>query len=787
MRALPRARRIRIGIPVRERPDLCAATLRSLARGSPPGAETWIFVDGAGPHVMRALPREGVRIVAWDEPRGAPACFNALAADLGAHLFVLLENGARVGPGWLERMTAALDADPARGVAGPSTNRGWNAQAVFARAGGSDAELARTAAQAAARFGDAAESLAPLHALGDFCWAVDRRVVERIGGVDEGYGLGPCWEMDYNARAERGGFRGVWAKGAYVWRAPATPRRQAEEAALFDASRRRYQDRFCARRRGPAPPPYEPHCRGEACPDFAPPGLVELRIPIAVPPEVPAVAAASAPTPAGSPIVSCAAPLVSCLVPTADRRAFLPLAIETFLRQDYGPRELVVLDDGRDPVGDLVPPDPRIRYLRAARFTSLGAKRNQACRLARGEVLVHWDDDDWSAPWRLSYQVSELFTRGASVCGLDRLWFYDPSRDEAWRYRYPGGRTTWLSGNTFCFRRALWERHPFPDLTVGEDTRWVREAGGARVLPLERDDFFVARVHPGNTSPKQTAGSCWTRGDPATVRALLGDDLARFAGRPRGAAPLVSCLLPTCGRRAFVALAVARFLEQDYPAKELVVVDDGPEPVEDLVAGVASVRYLRLPARQTIGRKRNLAAAESRGEVLVQWDDDDWYGPERLRRQAEPILAGIADLTALDTRWVMGLPEAEFWTLTPQLHRRMFVGDVHGGTLAFARAAWERGIRYPDASLAEDAAFLRTAQARGLRLARVPNEELFVYTRHASNAWRFPLGRYLDPAAWRRIEPPTRLAPRVIEAYTVAARAAELQPHAVGRQAGRAP
>ena len=146
----------------------------------------------------------------------------------------------------------------------------------------------------------------------------------------------------------------------------------------------------------------------------------------------------------------------------------------------------------------------------------------------------------------------------------------------------------------------------------------------------------------------------------------------------------------------------------------------------------------------------------------------------------------MADLTALDARWVMGLPEAQFWTLSPQLHRRMFVGDVHGGTLAFARAAWQRGIRYPDANLAEDAAFLRSAQSRGLRLARVPNDELFVYARHGANAWRFPLGRYLDPAAWRRTEPPARLTPRVVEAYAAAARATAAEAARTGGPHGRA-
>jgi hypothetical protein len=43
-----------------------------------------------------------------------------------------------------------------------------------------------------------------------------------------------------------------------------------------------------------------------------------------------------------------------------------------------------------------------------------------------------------------------------------------------------------------------------------------RRGGGRRVLPLARDDFFVARVHAGNTSPKET--DWWEPADPSRVR-----------------------------------------------------------------------------------------------------------------------------------------------------------------------------------------------------------------------------------------------------------------------------
>src|SRR5215510_16345784 len=101
-------------------------------------------------------------------------------------------------------------------------------------------------------------------------------------------------------------------------------------------------------------------------------------------------------------------PLVSAIMPTHNRRPFVPKAIEYFLRQDYPQRELIILDDGTDPIVDLAPNDQRIRYFRQNQKRNIGAKRNLTCEEARGEIIIHWDDDDWMADWRISYQVTSL-------------------------------------------------------------------------------------------------------------------------------------------------------------------------------------------------------------------------------------------------------------------------------------------------------------------------------------------------------------------------------------------
>src|SRR5580700_502335 len=120
------------------------------------------------------------------------------------------------------------------------------------------------------------------------------------------------------------------------------------------------------------------------------------------------------------------APLVSCILPTYNRRACFAQSVEYFLRQDYPQKELLIVDDGSDCIGDLVPNHPRIRYMRLDRRHTLGAKRNLASQQATGDIILHWDDDDWYAPWRISYQVSQLLESDLDICGLDRLHYYQP-------------------------------------------------------------------------------------------------------------------------------------------------------------------------------------------------------------------------------------------------------------------------------------------------------------------------------------------------------------------------
>lgn len=222
-------------------------------------------------------------------------------------------------------------------------------------------------------------------------------------------------------------------------------------------------------------------------------------------------------------------PLVSCIMPTANRPQFVPQAIKYFLQQDYPNRELIILDDGAESVADLIPNDPRIRYVRTAERHTMGAKHNMACQMAHGTIIAHWDDDDWMADWRLSYQVQELHQQPAmTLCGLARVLFYDPRVDRAWEYTYRLGQP-WVSGASFCYRKEFWEQHHFPSMNEGADTAFVWGLKSANVCAHSKHFFYVGIVHPRNTSRKTMSDYQWHSYPTQGIRDLMQADFSFYA------------------------------------------------------------------------------------------------------------------------------------------------------------------------------------------------------------------------------------------------------------------
>ncbi|MGE3537222.1 MAG: glycosyltransferase [Candidatus Tectimicrobiota bacterium] len=98
--------------------------------------------------------------------------------------------------------------------------------------------------------------------------------------------------------------------------------------------------------------------------------------------------------------------------------------------------------------------------------------------------------------------------------------------------------------------------------------------------------------------------------------------------------PVVSVIIPTYNRAAWVGEAIASVLAQLYPALELIVVDDGSDDhTREVVAAFgARLHYLRQP-HAGVSAARNRGVAASQGALLAFLDSDDLWLPGKVAAQ----------------------------------------------------------------------------------------------------------------------------------------------------------
>jgi glycosyltransferase involved in cell wall biosynthesis len=95
---------------------------------------------------------------------------------------------------------------------------------------------------------------------------------------------------------------------------------------------------------------------------------------------------------------------------------------------------------------------------------------------------------------------------------------------------------------------------------------------------------------------------------------------------PRRDPPLVSILVRTVGRGAWLRYALESVAQQTWPNVEAIVIEDGPQTSQAIVEEFRRRLVVRYHATgEKVGRARagNLALAEARGEWLNFLDDDD--------------------------------------------------------------------------------------------------------------------------------------------------------------------
>lgn len=228
----------------------------------------------------------------------------------------------------------------------------------------------------------------------------------------------------------------------------------------------------------------------------------------------------------------------------------------------------------------------------------------------------------------------------------------------------------------------------------------------------------------------------------------------------------VSVICPTYQRSEQLRAMVRHYCTQTYSGSlELLILDDSPESAEFLAEGQYrkhGVHYVHRPEhRSSIGAKLNVLMEMARGDVVMRFDDDDYYAPSYVERMLE--LLGDDDILTLSGWFAYSPKHGKFcywetnvmwpthFVLSPWDPVR--VVSTKGWDPDWTRAqrngygfatAWRKQVvsqvQFPDKNHGEDAEFFERVVSAGFRSAYAADAEgLVLHIIHESNTSRmFP-------------------------------------------------
>jgi glycosyltransferase involved in cell wall biosynthesis len=198
---------------------------------------------------------------------------------------------------------------------------------------------------------------------------------------------------------------------------------------------------------------------------------------------------------------------VSLCTPTFNRRPFILQMVDNILKQTY-PREYmewIILDDGTDPIGDLVKDIPFIKYIYCEERMSLGKKRNlmhEFCTFKNdNDIIVYIDDDDYYPPERVSHAVETLNKSNALCAGSSEIYLWFNELNKMYKFG-PYGPNHGTAG-TFAFKRIMLKDTHYEDSAVLAEEKFFLKNYTIPFVQLNPLKTILVISHEQNTFDKK--------------------------------------------------------------------------------------------------------------------------------------------------------------------------------------------------------------------------------------------------------------------------------------------
>ncbi|EJL29970.1 glycosyltransferase [Brevibacillus sp. BC25] len=141
---------------------------------------------------------------------------------------------------------------------------------------------------------------------------------------------------------------------------------------------------------------------------------------------------------------------------------------------------------------------------------SLGRCLNYAVSKTKYQFIAKFDDDDYYSPYYLKQQMNDLHRTGADIVGKRAYMAYLQAR-KLLILRFPKQQNKFLgalAGGTILFRKRVFNRVRFANVSLGEDGRFIRasRARGYKIYASAPRNYIAVRR-------KNKKSHTWTAGD----------------------------------------------------------------------------------------------------------------------------------------------------------------------------------------------------------------------------------------------------------------------------------
>ena len=333
--------------------------------------------------------------------------------------------------------------------------------------------------------------------------------------------------------------------------------------------------------------------------------------------------------------------------------------------------------------------------------------------------LIAQDDTTFNAhareyieanPWPADACLVKLFTAAAE--DEPNGWHaipHDLQMKGAQAYVFPPGQLD----DFVRSRHAIEQRHKAERNSEAIDNvvaRWARAAAG-------RQYWHAPSLAEHHGTDQSTLDH-----DFGKAGRYLGDD---FDARELAAMPTVCAVLVTQPHRHHLArVAVDSFRRQNYGSRLLLIVtEETADGERHSLADLADAEVI-VPHGLPLGEIRNRAieAAQHMAPLCIQWDDDDYSGPDRIRNQVAAWRPGRAVLLTRQLRSDLQQGEAKLWKYEP---------GIEGTILHETATPW----RYPADRKGEDTIFAAKFRDAGQLTTLANNPADYVRFYHGANTW----------------------------------------------------